>query len=71
MSEPEKSRERNGADDSNSDQGADQKAGVNASVAPRIVHRHKGDVGRVGTNEEIYQGSKQKELPGDGEKAAH
>ena len=24
---------------------------------------HKGDVGRVGTNEEVYQGSKQKELP--------
>jgi hypothetical protein len=24
---------------------------------------HKGDVGRPGTNEEVYQGSKQKELP--------
>lgn len=25
-------------------------------------HPHKGDVGRPGTNEEVYQGSKQKEL---------
>ena len=24
---------------------------------------HKGDVGRPGTNEEVYQGSKQRELP--------
>jgi len=24
---------------------------------------HKGDVGRAGTNEEVFQGSKQKELP--------
>lgn len=24
---------------------------------------HKGDVGRPGTNEEVYQGSKQEELP--------
>ncbi len=24
---------------------------------------HKGDVGRPGTNEEVFQGSKQKELP--------
>jgi len=24
---------------------------------------HKGDVGRPGTNEEVYQGSKQKEMP--------
>lgn len=24
---------------------------------------HKGDAGRQGTNEEVYQGSKQKELP--------
>jgi len=40
-------------------------AGVNASVGPRIVHPHKGDVGRAGTNEEIYQGSKMKELKPD------
>jgi hypothetical protein len=25
-------------------------------------HPHKGDVGRPGTNEEVFQGSKQKEL---------
>lgn len=35
---------------------------LGAEVRPRIVHSHKGDVGRPGTNEEIYQGSKEKEL---------
>jgi hypothetical protein len=35
---------------------------LNESVRARIAHPHKGDVGRAGTNEEIYQGSKTKEL---------
>ena len=30
----------------------------------RIVRPHKGDVGRPGSNEEVFQGSKQKELAG-------
>ncbi|HEY6446701.1 MAG TPA: hypothetical protein VIY53_09600 [Acidobacteriaceae bacterium] len=34
----------------------------NASVRARIARPHKGDVGRPGTNEEIYQGSKVTEL---------
>lgn len=38
------------------------RTGVNGSVAPRIMHRHKGDVGRPETNEEIFQGSKMREL---------
>jgi hypothetical protein len=35
---------------------------VGAEVKPRIMHVHKGDVGRPGTNDEIYQGSKTREL---------
>jgi|HubBroStandDraft_1064217.scaffolds.fasta_scaffold147809_1 hypothetical protein len=54
-SEKKRSAETRGAGDG-------KPAGVNASVRPRIVHPHKGDVGRPGTNEEIFQGSKTKEL---------
>jgi hypothetical protein len=32
-------------------------------IRARTNRPHKGDVGRPGTNEEVYQGSKQKELP--------
>jgi hypothetical protein len=35
---------------------------LNQSVSARIARPHKGDVGRAGTNEEIYQGSKMTEL---------
>lgn len=35
---------------------------IGAEVKPRIMHRHKGDVGRPETNEEIFQGSKMREL---------
>lgn len=35
---------------------------LNQDIRARIMHPHKGDVGRAGTNEEIFQGSKQKEL---------
>ena len=35
---------------------------IGAEVKPRVMHVHKGDVGRPGTNEEIYQGSKTREL---------
>ncbi|HLJ76911.1 MAG TPA: hypothetical protein VKT75_05835 [Acidobacteriaceae bacterium] len=35
---------------------------VNGTVSPRIVHKHKGDVGRPETNEEIFQGFKTREL---------
>jgi hypothetical protein len=31
-------------------------------IRARIPNVHKGDVGRPGTNEEIFQGSKMKEL---------
>jgi hypothetical protein len=35
---------------------------VGAEVKPRVMHVHKGDVGRPGVNDEIYQGSKTREL---------
>jgi len=38
------------------------RSSLNEDIRARIERPHKGDVGRPGTNEEIYQGSKQKEL---------
>jgi len=35
---------------------------VGQEVKPRIMHVHKGDVGRPGVNDEIFQGSKTREL---------
>jgi hypothetical protein len=35
---------------------------LNKDIRARIERPHKGDVGRPGTNEEIFQGSKQREL---------
>jgi len=32
------------------------------AIRAHTNHPHKGDVGRPGTNEEVFQGSKQKEL---------
>jgi hypothetical protein len=31
-------------------------------IRARVKHVHKGDVGMPGTNEEVFQGSKQREL---------
>ncbi len=38
------------------------KTSLGHDIRERIERPHKGDVGRSETNEEIYQGSKQKEL---------
>lgn len=35
---------------------------IGEQIRAQIKYRHKGDVGRSGTNEEIFQGSKMKEL---------
>lgn len=46
-------------------EGADPEAkdlSIGAEVKPRILYVHKGDVGRPGVNDEIYQGSKTREL---------
>lgn len=35
---------------------------IGQEVKPRVMHVHKGDVGRPGVNDEIFQGSKTREL---------
>jgi hypothetical protein len=35
---------------------------LNEDIRARVARPHKGDVGRPKANEEIFQGSKQKEL---------
>ena len=37
-------------------------ASLEQDIRARTMRPHKGDVGRPGTNEEIYQGSKTREL---------
>jgi hypothetical protein len=41
---------------------ADSHKPLRAEIRSRIAEPHKGDVGRPETNEEIFQGSKIKEL---------
>ncbi|HEX4036483.1 MAG TPA: hypothetical protein VHX37_00370 [Acidobacteriaceae bacterium] len=38
------------------------KRSLSEDIRAHTIRPHKGDVGRPGTNEEIYQGSKQREL---------
>lgn len=40
----------------------DAKPSLQHDIRARTMRPHKGDVGRPGTNEEIFQGSKEKEL---------
>lgn len=56
MAEPRKQPENSGG------VGHQDEKRAPMGVQPRVVHPHKGDVGRTGTNEEVFQGSKQKEL---------
>lgn len=60
MADPEKGAGR----DEERKRGADgeEHVSVRESVRARIERPHKGDVGRPETNEEIYQGSKTREL---------
>jgi hypothetical protein len=37
-------------------------ATLGEDIRARIKHVHKGDVGMPGTNEEVFQGSKEREL---------
>lgn len=39
-----------------------EKPTLSQQVRARLDRPHKGDVGRPGTNEEVFQGSKMKEL---------
>jgi hypothetical protein len=42
--------------------GMEHEPSLGQQIAAHTNRPHKGDVGRPGTNEEIFQGSKQKEL---------
>jgi hypothetical protein len=42
---------------------APSRSSLHEDIRARANRPHKGDVGREGTNEEVYQGSKQRELP--------
>lgn len=55
--EPERSSERDGRAEEQ-----ETRPSLNQDIRARITRPHKGDVGRAGTNEEIFQGSKEKEL---------
>lgn len=55
-------RQEPGSRDQKPPDAPEETTSLNQSVSARIAHPHKGDVGRPGTNEEIYQGSKTKEL---------
>jgi len=62
---PTGSENEDGKSESGTDQGLDTErsgASLNQDIRAQINHPHKGDVGRPGTNEEVFQGSKQKEL---------
>jgi len=59
---------RNPPTASNSEEPVDtERSGVtlNEAIHAHTNRPHKGDVGRPGTNEEVFQGSKQKELKAD------
>jgi hypothetical protein len=44
------------------DHGMERQPGLGRQIAAHTNRPHKGDVGRPGTNEEVFQGSKTKEL---------
>jgi hypothetical protein len=48
----------------NSDEGAqgEHKPTLGEDIRARVKHVHKGDVGMPGTNDEVFQGSKVREL---------
>lgn len=48
--------------DENETHGMERQPSLGQQIAAHTNRPHKGDVGRPGTNEEVFQGSKQKEL---------
>ena len=46
----------------NEDHGMERQPSLGQQISAHTNRPHKGDVGRPGTNEEIFQGSKMKEL---------
>jgi hypothetical protein len=56
--EPEQSHQP----EENETHGMERQPTLGQEIAAHTNRPHKGDVGRPGTNEEIFQGSKEKEL---------
>lgn len=48
--------------DENEAHGMERQPSLGEQISAQTKRSHKGDVGRPGTNEEVFQGSKQKEL---------
>ena len=46
----------------NQDHGMERQPSLGEQISAHTNRPHKGDVGRPGTNEEVFQGSKTKEL---------
>jgi hypothetical protein len=46
----------------NEDHGMERQPNIGEQISAHTNRPHKGDVGRPGTNEEVFQGSKEKEL---------
>lgn len=46
----------------NEDHGMERQPTLGEQISARTNRPHKGDVGRPGTNEEVFQGSRVKEL---------
>ena len=44
------------------DHGVERQPALGKQISAQTNRPHKGDVGRPGTNEEVFQGSKEKEL---------
>jgi|HubBroStandDraft_5_1064220.scaffolds.fasta_scaffold999543_2 hypothetical protein len=58
MTEPEKQPVKRAPTETPGTERTPKKPSLNEDIRARIARPHKGDVGREGTNEEIYQGSK-------------
>jgi hypothetical protein len=63
MTKPEKRESAAGGSVQNQSSEPDRsKAPLRQQIQARVIRPHKGDVGRPSANEEIFQGSKEKEL---------
>lgn len=66
MTQPGKhEKQPHNPDNPQPDESTEQKGSrtpLHQAIRTRVTRPHKGDVGRAGTNEEIFQGYKEKEL---------
>lgn len=60
---PDPRKDQNPAQpEENETHGMERQPSLGQQISAHTNRPHKGDVGRPGTNEEVFQGSKQKEL---------